>query len=339
MGSAVKKVRKAVFPVAGLGTRFLPATKVIPKEMLILGDKPLIQHAYEEARAAGIEEFIFVSSKGKNLLEDHFRAHTELTRTLEGKNKIELLEALRSSNIDEGKLVVTHQNQPLGLGHAIWCARNFINNEPFAVILPDDVVLGKKGCLTQMIEAYNEVGGNLVSVVDVPREDTSKYGILDTGYKTGKLVEVKGLVEKPAPAKAPSTLSIIGRYILQPEIFESLSRFEKGAGGEIQLTDAMARLVGQQPFHGFRYEGRRFDCGSREGMLEATVFLALNDNQDGKFRKIVENMLREANKSSPPEGRYEDVVPAGHRSGGVNYAPSLYPTSPVKPEMEWIGHG
>jgi UTP--glucose-1-phosphate uridylyltransferase len=253
--STIKKVKKAVFPVAGLGTRFLPATKVIPKEMLILGDKPLIQHAYEEARAAGIEEFIFVSSKGKNMLEDHFRVHPELTRTLEHKNKSDLLDTLRSSNIDEGKLIVTHQNQPLGLGHAIWCARNFIRDEPFAVILPDDVVLSKKGCLSQMIEAYNEVGGNLVSVVDVPREDTSKYGILAVGQTTGSLVEVKGLIEKPTPEQAPSTLSIIGRYILQPEIFDALSKFEKGAGGEIQLTDAMAQLIGKQPFHGFSYEG------------------------------------------------------------------------------------
>jgi UTP--glucose-1-phosphate uridylyltransferase len=292
--STIKKVKKAVFPVAGLGTRFLPATKVIPKEMLILGDKPLIQHAYEEARAAGIEEFIFVSSKGKNMLEDHFRVHPELTRTLEHKNKSDLLDTLRSSNIDEGKLIVTHQNQPLGLGHAIWCARNFIRDEPFAVILPDDVVLSKKGCLSQMIEAYNEVGGNLVSVVDVPREDTSKYGILAVGQTTGSLVEVKGLIEKPTPEQAPSTLSIIGRYILQPEIFDALSKFEKGAGGEIQLTDAMAQLIGKQPFHGFSYEGRRFDCGNREGMFEATVFLALNDNQGSKFRKVVEKMLQES---------------------------------------------
>jgi len=231
MTKEIKKIRKAVFPVAGLGTRFLPATKVLPKEMLILGDKPLVQHAYEEAREAGIEEFIFVSSKSKNMLEDHFKVHIELAKVLETKNKKDLLTALHASNADEGKLHVTYQDQPLGLGHAIWCAKDFIGDEPFAIILPDDVVMSKTGCMTQMVEAYNQMGGNLVAVVDVPREDTSKYGILDVGPENGSLVEVRGLVEKPAPEKAPSTLSIIGRYILQPEIFKHLSNFERGAGG------------------------------------------------------------------------------------------------------------
>lgn len=287
-----KKVRKAVFPVAGLGTRFLPATKVIPKEMLILGDKPLVQHAVEEARDAGIEEFIFISSKGKNLIEDHLRSHTELANILETRNKPELLAVLQASNIDEGNMFVTHQNQPLGLGHAVWCAKKFIGDEPFAIILPDDVIMSKTGCMTQMIKAYNEVGGNLVSVVDVPRADTSKYGILDVGIETGNLSEVRGLVEKPAPENAPSTLSIIGRYILQPQIFDKLSNFEKGSGGEIQLTDAMAKLIGSQPFHGLRFEGNRYDCGSSLGMFEANVAYALNSAKTGdQARSILNRML------------------------------------------------
>jgi UTP--glucose-1-phosphate uridylyltransferase len=295
MNNEIKKVRKAVFPVAGLGTRFLPATKVLPKEMLILGDKPLVQHAYEEARDAGIEEFIFVSSKSKNLLEDHFRVHTELAKVLENNNKRDLLAALNATNAAEGKLRVTYQSQPLGLGHAIWCAKDLIGDEPFAIILPDDVVLSKTGCMSQMVEAYNKTGGNLVAVVDVPREDTSKYGILDTGAETGSLVEVRGLVEKPAPDKAPSTLSIIGRYILQPEIFKYLSNFEKGAGDEIQLTDAMTWLIGTQPFHGLRYEGRRFDCGNYMGLFEATVAYALNDNKsNARARKLIEDLLRDS---------------------------------------------
>ena len=295
MTTEIKKVRKAVFPVAGLGTRFLPATKVLPKEMLILGDKPLVQHAFEEARAAGIEEFIFVSSKSKNMLEDHFRVHTELAKVLENNNKRDLLAALNASNAGDGKLHVTYQAQPLGLGHAIWCAKEFIGDEPFAIILPDDVVLNNgAGCMTQMVQAYNEMGGNLVAVVDVPREDTSKYGILDVGTEKDRMVEVRGLVEKPKPENAPSTLSIIGRYILQPEIFKYLSNFEKGAGGEIQLTDAMAWLIGTQPFNGFRYEGRRFDCGNSLGLLEASVAYALNDNRSkARARKIIEALLRE----------------------------------------------
>ena len=295
MTTEIKKVRKAVFPVAGLGTRFLPATKVLPKEMLILGDKPLVQHAFEEARAAGIEEFVFVSSKSKNMLEDHFRVHTELAKVLENNNKRDLLAALNASNAADGKLHVTYQAQPLGLGHAIWCAKDFIGDEPFAIILPDDVVLNNgAGCMTQMVQAYNETGGNLVAVVDVPREDTSKYGILATGAESGRMVEVRGLVEKPKPENAPSTLSIIGRYILQPEIFKYLSNFEKGAGGEIQLTDAMAWLIGAQPFNGFRYEGRRFDCGNSMGLLEASVAYALNDNRsNARARKLIEDLLKE----------------------------------------------
>ncbi len=276
-----KPVRKVVFPVAGLGTRFLPATKVVPKEMLPLADRPLIQHAVEEARDAGIEEFIFVSSSGKNILETHFADHKLLKKTLENRGKTALLEKVKQSEIADGKLLTVYQNNPLGLGHAIWCAKKLVGDEPFAVVLADDVVLHEKGCLTQMIEAYNEYGGNIVSVMDVPKEDTSKYGILDVGADKGNAVEINGLVEKPDPADAPSTLSIIGRYILQPEVFGHLDAFETGAGGEIQITDAMAKLIGKQPFHGFRFEGTRYDCGSKLGFIEATLAYGLNDAELG----------------------------------------------------------
>jgi len=280
MGRNLSKVRKAVFPVAGLGTRFLPATKVLPKEMLILGNKPLIQHAYEEARAAGIEEFIFVSSEGKSLIENHFRPHEQLQQTLTARNKTAELASLQDSTAAEGKLSVVYQAQPLGLGHAVWCAREIVGNEPFAVILPDDVIIGRP-CLAQMMEAYEEVGGNLVAVENVPRAETSKYGVLDIESDGGRLISVKGLVEKPAPEKAPSTLTIIGRYILQPEIFGHLTHAGKGSGGEIQLTDSLARLIGTQPFHGFRFEGKRYDCGSGLGLLKANVAYAMNDNGTG----------------------------------------------------------
>jgi UTP--glucose-1-phosphate uridylyltransferase len=270
-----KPVLKAVFPVAGLGTRFLPATKAIPKEMLPLVDKPLLQHAVDEARAAGIEEFVFVTGGGKRAIEDHFDADAELDRFLESKNNTEGLEAVRQTEIAPGKLFYTRQQQPLGLGHAVWCARAVIGRDPFAIILPDDYVLSTKSCLQQMVEAYQEVGGNIVAVENVPREHTNRYGILKVGHDDGRLVAVEGLVEKPAPAEAPSTLSIIGRYILQPEVMDHLSRHERGAGNEIQLTDAMARLVGQQPFHGLHFEGTRFDCGGKVGFLEATIAHAL----------------------------------------------------------------
>lgn len=271
-----KAVRKAVFPVAGLGTRFLPATKAIPKEMLPLVDKPLLQHAVEEARAAGIEEFVFVTGRGKRALEDHFDADPELTRALEERGSAEALAAVQSSEIPPGHLFYTRQQLPLGLGHAIWCARTVIGNDPFAIILPDDFVQAEVPCLKQMIDAYQEIGGNIVAVVEVPRDQTNRYGILKIGAEKGKLVEVAGLVEKPKPEEAPSTLSIIGRYILQPEVFTHLGRKERGAGGEIQLTDSMARLIGAQPFHGFRYDGERFDCGNKVGFLEANIAHALS---------------------------------------------------------------
>jgi UTP--glucose-1-phosphate uridylyltransferase len=281
MTSSFKPVRKAVFPVAGLGTRFLPATKAMPKEMLPLGDRPLIQHAFEEARDAGIEEFIFVTGRQKEMLEEHFDHQPELMQTLEARGKLDMIKKVTDCEMPEGKLFLTRQARPLGLGHAIWCARKLVGDEPFAVMLPDDVIQAKTGCLSQMINAYNESGGNIVAVMDVPREETQKYGVLETGDTKDNMVEVKGLVEKPEPSKAPSTLSVIGRYILQPEVFDYLSAFEKGAGGEIQLTDAMAKLIGNQPFHGLRFEGTRFDCGGRMGFIEANIAFALADAQIG----------------------------------------------------------
>ncbi len=270
-----QRVRKAVFPVAGLGTRFLPATKAMPKEMLTLVDKPLIQHAVDEARAAGIEQFIFVTSRGKGALEDHFDGNNDLKRMLEARGKKQALETIAAAEIESGQALFTRQRDPLGLGHAVWCARHLVGNEPFAVLLADDVVLAKKGCLQQMMEAYDNIGGNLVAVVDVPREHTNRYGILDVEKDDGKITKIKGLVEKPEPAQAPSTLSIIGRYILQPEIFIELEAKRTGAGGEIQLTDSMARLIGKQDFHGLRYEGMRYDCGDKLGFIEANVAFAL----------------------------------------------------------------
>lgn len=270
-----KTIRKAVFPVAGLGTRFLPATKAMPKEMLTLVDRPLIQHAVDEARAAGIEQFIFVTSRGKGALEDHFDSNNDLKRTLETRNKKQALEILAETEIESGQLLFTRQREPLGLGHAVWCARHLVGDEPFAILLADDVVLAKKPCLQQMIEAYNETGGNVVAVVDVPREQTNRYGILDVESDNGHLAKIRGLVEKPEPDKAPSTLSIIGRYILQPEIFAELEAKRVGTGGEIQLTDSMARLIGRQPFHGLRYEGTRYDCGDKVGFIEANAAFAL----------------------------------------------------------------
>ncbi len=291
MTSAIKPVRKAVFPVAGLGTRFLPATKSMPKEMLPLVDRPLIQHAYEEAREAGIEEFIFVTGRHKEMLEEHFDYQPELMETLESRGKTDMIARVRRSEMPAGKLFLTRQPRALGLGHAVWCAKALVGNEPFAVILPDDVVLAEKGCMRQMVEFYEKMGGNMVSVMDVPREDTSKYGILDTGKDDGKLAEIKGLVEKPKPEDAPSTLSIIGRYILQPEVFEYLDAFETGAGGEIQLTDAMAKLIGRQPFNGLRFDGTRYDCGSRIGFIQANLAYSVRDPEIGpQVRAAVKKM-------------------------------------------------
>jgi UTP--glucose-1-phosphate uridylyltransferase len=283
-----KPIRKAVFPVAGLGTRFLPATKAMPKEMLPINDRPLIQHVFEEARDAGIEEFIFVTGRGKEMLEEHFDFQPELEETLASRGKEDMLAKVRNSEMPAGSLFLTRQPKPLGLGHAIWCAKKLIGDEPFAIILPDDIVAHKTGCLAQMVETYNERGGNVVAVKDVPREDTSKYGILDIDHDDGSTVSIKGLVEKPKPEDAPSTLSIIGRYILQPEVFEHLAAFERGAGNEIQLTDAMAKLLGRQPFNGLRFKGDHFDCGSRLGFIEANLVYGMNDPEIGQnVRDIV----------------------------------------------------
>jgi len=282
MTTSFKPVRKAVFPVAGLGTRFLPATKVMPKEMLPINDRPLIQHVYEEAREAGIEEFIFVTGRHKNMLEEHFDFQPELEETLEARNKIDMLAKVRDSEIGAGQLFLTRQPRPLGLGHAVWCAAKLIDDEPFAILLPDDIVNHEQGCLAQMIDTYNEKGGNVIAVKDVPKQDTSKYGILDINTDDGKTVDIKGLVEKPKPEDAPSTLSIIGRYILQPEVFGHLAAFEKGAGNEIQLTDAMAKLLGKQPFHGLRFAGQHFDCGSRLGFIQANLTYAAQDDEIGE---------------------------------------------------------
>jgi UTP--glucose-1-phosphate uridylyltransferase len=271
----VQPVRKAVFPVAGLGTRFLPATKVMPKEMLPVVDKPLIQYAIEEARDAGIEDFILVTGRGKNMMEDHFDHAYELEAILTERGRDGDLDTVQGLAPGSGKLSYTRQRRPLGLGHAVWCARQFILGEPFAVISPDDIVLSKPGCLAQMMEAYSEVGGNVVAVEDVPREHTNRYGILDVETDDGRLAKAKGLIEKPDPSEAPSTLSIIGRYILQPEVFDHLDKHETGAGGEIQLTDAMAKTMNEMPFHGFRFSGRRFDCGTKAGFVAANVAYAM----------------------------------------------------------------
>ncbi|GAK33837.1 UTP--glucose-1-phosphate uridylyltransferase [Iodidimonas nitroreducens] len=285
------KVRKAVMPVAGLGTRFLPATKAMPKEMLPVVDKPIIQYAVEEAFAAGIEEIIFVTGRGKYLLEDHFDHAFELEATLAERGKDEALEIVQSIIPKAGGVSYTRQQKPLGLGHAVWCARNLVGDEPFAVLLPDDLVQAQVPCLKQMMEAYEEKGGNLLAVMDVPRDQTQRYGIVDADQNDGDLVTVKGLVEKPLPADAPSTLSIIGRYILQPQLFDALARKERGAGGEIQLTDAMVHLIGQQPFHGFRFSGTRYDCGDKLGFLKATVAMALErDDLGSEFADYLKSL-------------------------------------------------
>ncbi len=289
------RVRKAVFPVGGLGTRFLPATKALPKEMLPIVDKPLIQYAVEEAAAAGVEEFIFVTGRGKTAIEDHFDYSYELEDLLSSRNKLQELSALRAFIPDAGQVAYTRQQEPLGLGHAVWCARNLVGDEPFAVLLADDLILSETPCLKQMTDAASKTGGNVVAVMDVPREHTSRYGILDVGKDDGYLAEVRGLVEKPDPAEAPSTLSVIGRYILMPEVFDYLGKKETGAGGEIQLTDAMAKMIGEKPFHGLRFEGTRFDCGDKLGFLQATVAFGLarddlREGLGGYLRSVVENL-------------------------------------------------
>ena len=268
-------IRTAVFPVAGRGTRFLPATKASPKEMLPVVDKPLIQYSIEEARAAGIEQFCLITGRGKTAIVEHFDIAFELEAVLRERGKERDIQALRESQLPPGAILTVRQQEPHGLGHAIWCARAFIGDDPFAILLPDDLVLAEKPCIQQLAEAYAQTGGCVVAVVEVPRDQTNRYGILATGRDDGRLVEVKGLVEKPAPKDAPSNLSIIGRYVLLPEVIGHLARMERGAGNEVQLTDAMAKLIGHVPFHGLRYEGHRFDCGDKIGFLEAQIAYAL----------------------------------------------------------------
>ncbi len=279
MTNSFKPLRKAVFPVAGLGTRLLPATKTMPKEMLTVIDRPLIQYAVDEAREAGIEQLIFVTGRGKSSLVDYFDISFELETTMRGKGKS--LEPLELSRTNFGELISVRQQQPLGLGHAVWCARHVVGDEPFAVLLPDDLMAGTPGALKQMVEAYNRVGGNIVCAEEVAPEKTGSYGIVTPGATEGNLTEVRGMVEKPAPEVAPSRLGVIGRYILQPEIMQVLDAQEPGAGGEIQLTDAMAKLIGRQPFHAVAVTAVRHDCGDRQGYVLATLALALQRDDLG----------------------------------------------------------
>ena len=271
-----RKLTKAVFPVAGLGTRFLPATKSIPKEIMTLVDRPLIQYAIDEARAAGIKEFIFVTSRGKGALEDYFDNAPELETALKKKGKDDILEMLRGTNMESGAIAYVRQHKALGLGHAVWCAKRLIANEPFAVILPDDVIAADKPCLQQMVEAYEETGGCMVAAMEVPPAMASSYGVLDVSEDHGSLVKIKGMVEKPKAEEAPSNLAVIGRYILTPKVLQSLNRMKTGAGGEIQLTDAIAEeLRAGRDVFGYRFRGQRFDCGSKAGFLQATVAFGL----------------------------------------------------------------
>jgi UTP--glucose-1-phosphate uridylyltransferase len=287
-----KPIRKAVFPVAGLGTRFLPATKAIPKEMLPIVDRPLIQYAVDEAREAGIEQMIFVTGRGKGAIEDHFDIAFELESTMSARGKD--LSVLAPTRLGPGNCAYVRQQEPMGLGHAIWCARDIVGDEPFAIFLPDEFMHGSPGCMAQMVDAYNKVGGNLISVLEVPHDKVSSYGVIDPGPQNGALTQVKGLVEKPAMEDAPSNLIISGRYILQPEVMRTLEKQEKGAGGEIQLTDAMAKMIGDQPFHAVTFNGKRYDCGSKVGYIEANLAIALErDDMADEVRAIAAAMLAE----------------------------------------------
>jgi len=286
-------IRKAVFPVAGLGTRFLPATKAIPKEMLPIIDRPLIQYAVDEAREAGIEQMIFVTGRGKVSIVEHFDMAYELEATMNERGKD--MSVLEPTRLPPGNLVAVRQQVPLGLGHAIWCARAIVGDEPFAILLPDELMIGQPGCMKQMVEAYEQTGGNLISVLEVPHEEVSSYGVIDPGARVGAaLTQVRGLVEKPKLEEAPSNLIVSGRYILQPEVMATLERQEKGAGGEIQLTDAMAQMIGQQPFHAVTFAGKRYDCGSKTGYVEATLALALQrPDMAEEVRRMATRLLAE----------------------------------------------
>jgi len=294
--SPIKPIRTAVFPVAGMGTRFLPATKAIPKEMLPIIDRPLIQYAVDEARDAGIEQLVFVTGRGKTSIVEHFDHAFELEATMRSRSKS--LEILDPTRVEPGNLVTVRQQVPLGLGHAIWCARAIVGNEPFAIFLPDELMIGIPGCMRQMVDAYNHVGGNLISVLEVPRDEVSSYGVIAPGARFevpgATLTEVTGLVEKPPVDKAPSNLIVSGRYILQPEVMDVLKTQQAGAGGEIQLTDAMARMIGKQPFHAVTFAGKRYDCGSKVGFVEATLELALGrPDMADEVRAIMKRLMRE----------------------------------------------
>ncbi|MGD9914743.1 MAG: UTP--glucose-1-phosphate uridylyltransferase GalU [Rhizobiaceae bacterium] len=298
---AMRKVRKAVFPVAGLGTRFLPATKAIPKEMLTVVDKPVIQYVVDEAREAGIEHLIFVTGRNKAVIEDHFDVQFELYDTLAQRGKDEQLARLQRLQPTPGQTSFTRQQQPLGLGHAVWCARELVGNEPFALLLPDMIMQSEKGCLAAMVELYEQTGNNIVAVQECAPQDTHKYGIVARGSDVHSGFEITGMVEKPKQGTAPSNLYINGRYILQPEIFDILASQERGAGNEIQLTDAMLRLGKDQPFYGYHYRGRTFDCGSPEGFVEANVAFALW--RPGMHEQVTEMLQRLMQETQPLERR------------------------------------
>jgi UTP--glucose-1-phosphate uridylyltransferase len=288
-----QRVRKAVLPVAGLGTRFLPATKAMPKEMLTVVDRPLIQYAVEECLAAGIDEFVFVTGRNKSAIEDHFDAAYELEATLNERGKARELKQTQDAAIKPGSAIFTRQQRPLGLGHAVWCARDWIGREPFAVLLPDELTIDSPSCTAQLVAAHERTGGNVVAVMNVPREQTKNYGIAAVKAEQDGLAEITGLIEKPNPEAAPSTLALIGRYVLMPEVFDHLGKHETGAGGEIQLTDAMAKMIGQRAFHALRYDGQRYDCGSRLGFLEANIAVALNRADiAGETRALLGRLLK-----------------------------------------------
>lgn len=280
--------------MGGLGTRFLPATKALPKEMLPVVDRPLIEYAFEEASAAGIEEFIFVTGRGKSAIEDHFDSNFELETKLSERGKKDELALINGPDLEPGQIAYVRQTAPLGLGHAVWCARNLIGDEPFAVLLADDLIKGDRPALVELVEVYEKYGGSVVSLMEVPPEQTSRYGVVTPGEINGSLVEIKGLVEKPKPEHAPSNLAIVGRYILQPEVMGYLGRGEAGAGNEIQLTDSMLQLIGKSPFHGLKLSGRRFDCGSKVGFLEAGIAYGLAHPEIGdELRDHITNLLGE----------------------------------------------
>jgi len=286
-----KPIRKAVFPVAGLGTRFLPATKAIPKEMLPIVDSPLIQYAVNEAREAGIEQMIFVTGRGKSAIEDHFDIAYELEKTMTERGKD--LSVLEPTRLGPGNCAYVRQQEPMGLGHAIWCARDIVGDEPFAIFLPDEFMHGSPGCMAQMVDAYHRLGGNIISVLEVPKDKVSSYGVIVPGKSDGAVTEVLGLVEKPMAEDAPSNLILSGRYILQPEVIQVLAGQAKGAGGEIQLTDAMAQMIGQQPFHAVTFDGKRYDCGSKVGYIEANLAVALErPDMADEIRAIAIDLLK-----------------------------------------------